>query len=343
MKHSVLTFVFFILCAATAHAQLFLPIDDDPFGVPVRFNSDSIRYHRIRSITSNIRYKPDNQIIQDKGLKEYYQFDSIGRIEFYWRTRVKGQTNTVYETPPVYRKGRMVYKGKTEIRSTYTYDTLFVYYYYDKNNRLNIRRMCEGEFYNTWYYEYNEDGFVTRQIHTRETNSGLSHRSFRMGIQTVVSVEEFRYMRLSDDMIKQYSLNDEGRSYKETIMKFDKKKRPLEYREEYAAGGIRVVTSWSYDTLGRTATISYSSNAGNPVVEVSKYNYDSLGRIESLKRYKNDVLYHEFSYLYEANAPVAYAYINRRHVEMAIDIVKMEIVRFGEPVVPQKKGTRPKP
>jgi hypothetical protein len=110
------------------------------------------------------------------------------------------------------------------------------------------------------------------------------------------------------------------------MMLFDKQGRIIDSRESYTAGGIRIVTTWAYDEVGRTASTSYTSNAGDAVADITKYNYDSLGRIESMKKYHNNILVHEFSYLYEKSSPVAYAYINRRHLELGIDIVKMDIV-----------------
>lgn len=333
-----------VLCfSKQISAQLFRPIEQDPFGVTVQFDADSIRKYKIFSISTKIQNKQDGEVIVDKGLREHFQFDTLGRLQWYWRNRVSGQTNTVIEHPAVYRKGRVVAKPRTEIKPTYIYDTLFVYYYYDSLSRLASRRMCDGDYYSTWYYEYNVDGFMTRRIHAKETNGGMSHRAFRIGVQTIISVEEFRYLQLNENMYKQFSLNDEGKSYKETIMKFDAKKRPLEYREEYMAGGIRVVNAWSYDSLNRIAGTSFYSNAGMVIQDKGTYSYDSLGRIVALQRFKEDVLYYEFTYLYEGAEPIAYAYLNRRHVDRGFDIVKLTIVKYGELPSSRKSKSRPRP
>lgn len=321
-------FVFFLALQLPllSLAQLFLPIDDDPFGVPVRFHADSIRKHKILSITANIQYKPDEKKIDDKGLKEFYRFDSIGRLDFYWRTRVKNYGEEIIEHPAVYRRGKRIRAAWTETRYAYSYDTTFVYYYYDNFQHLTCRRQCQGDFYHTWYYIYNEDGTIARQTHCRETNVAQDHNSFRLGVQTIISQEDFAYKRFSATQIKQLCLNDEGKAYKETMMLLDKKGRPVDFREAYTAGGIRIVSTWEYDSLDRTSGITYTSNAGGDYTEKTYYRYDSLGRIESVKRFEDGKLKDDFSYLYREREPVAYAYINRRHMEMGIDIVKMEIV-----------------
>jgi hypothetical protein len=94
------------------------------------------------------------------------------------------------------------------------------------------------------------------------------------------------------------------------------------------AGGIRITCGYEYDSLGRFLSCTYSSNAGDPVNELTQYKYDSLGRIESIRRFRNTVLKDEFSYLYDGDAKVSYAYINRRHIDQGIDIVKMQVVNY---------------
>ena len=323
----ILYFTFYI--SLSCDAQLFLPIDDDPFGVPIHFDVDSIHHNKIKSITANLQYKPDEHIIDDKGLKEFYQFDSVGRLNYYWRNKVKSYQTDVIDHRAIFRHGRQIKAASTEFLNHYVYDTIFVNYYYDYKNRLACRRECDGDFYYTWYYIYNEDGTVARKTHCRETNNGQTHFNFRLGVQTIISQEDFSYQKFSPTQVKQLCLNDEGKPYKETMMLFDKKGRPIDSREEYTAGGIRIVTTWQYDSLGRTKGLTYNSNAGDALADRTEFNYDSLGRTASVKRFHNEVLTDEFSYLYDGNAMVPYAYINRRYVDLGIDIVKLDVVYWN--------------
>ena len=321
----IIVFLFFFNAAS---AQLFLPVNDDPFGVPILFNSDSVLKLKIQSVTCAYQYKPDGHIIDDKGIREYFGFDREGRINFYWKTRIKNMEAKAVEHDAVYRKGKKIRDGWTEYKYDYNYDTVFIYTYYDSLSRVSLRRSCDGIYYHAWYYTYNEDGWIVTQIHCRETNAGTSHRDFRLGVQTIISREDFTYEKYSSTRIKRLCLNDEGKVYKETMMSLDVQGRLVESREAYTAGGIRIVSTYEYDSLGRMASCTYSSNASDQLVELTQYNYDSLGRIESVRRYKNTVLKDEFSYLYEGKAMMAYAFINRRHIELGIDIVKMAIVFY---------------
>lgn len=320
--------VLFILITTMCRAQFFVPVTDDPFAVPIKFSADSVRQYKIHSITSAYQYKPDGRIIDDKGLREYFEFDKKGRITYYWRTRVRGMETKPVEHGAVYRRGKKIKEGWIEYKYDYAYDTAFIYTFYDTLSRIASRRYCEGIYYHTWYYTYNEQDFVVTQIHCRETNSGTSHRDFKLGVQTVISREDFSYEVYSSTQMKQNCLNDEGKVYKETMMTLDKQGRLVESREAYTAGGIRIVTTYSYDEIGRLSSWSYTSNAGDPLVELTQYTYDSLGRIESVKRFKNTVLKDEFSYLYDGKASMSYAYINRRHIELGIDIIKMAVTYY---------------
>lgn len=317
--------VVFMLFGISLHAQLFLPVTDDPLGIPIRFNADSVRKLKIHSVFNAYQYKPDGRIIQDQGIREYFEFDTQGRMNFYWKTRVRGTESKVIEHDAVYRRGKKIRNAWTEYKYGYTYDTVFIYTYYDSLSRMTTRRLCDGIYYHAWYYTYNEQGMVVTQIHCRETNLNQSHRDFKLGVQTIISREDFSYEVYSSTLLKQLCLNDEGKVYKETMMQYDNLGRLMDTREAYNAGGIRITNSYRYDSLGRMSTVAYSSNAGDQLTELTEYKYDSLGRIEAVRRFKNTVLKDEFSYLYDGKATMAYAFINRRHIELGIDIVKMQI------------------
>ena len=312
-------------CPFALNAQLLIPVTDDPFGVPLRFNADSVQKLKIHTITSAFQYKPDGRIIDDKGLREFYEFDLSGRVRFYWRTRIRGMEAKAIEHGAVYRRGRKIKSEWTEYKYEYAYDTTFIYTYYDSLSRVSTRRLCDGTYFHTWYYSYNEQGYISTQIHCRETNTGTSHRDFKMGVQTVISQEDFRYEIYSSTQIKKLCLNDEGKVYKETMLVLDKQGRLIDSREAYTAGGIRISIAYEYDDLGRMSMYTYSSNAGDQLDEITQFKYDSLGRIESVRRFKNTVLKDEFSYLYDGKSTMSYAYINRRHIELGIDIVKMQV------------------
>lgn len=323
MHRGLLILILFCCKVCCLHAQLFLPVGDDPFSVPIAFNRDSVVAKKIRFIYAGIQYKPDQQQITDKGLREYYSFDSTGNLSLYWRTRIRSKKQEEIIIPAVYRKGRRIKSERVEYINTYIYDTVFVHYYYDSSHRLSIRRLSDGDYYNTWYYTWNTDNTLNARIHVRETNLGRNHTDFRLGVQTIISDEKFTYERYSPLQLKQIALNDEGKSYRYTIFDYDSAGHLLSEQQSFIIGGIASSYTYQYDKKGRLASWTYKTNGGDSIKDILRFDRDSLGRLAYVRRFRNDLLYDEFSYLYDAATSQPYAFINRLHQQAGIDIVKL--------------------
>lgn len=335
MKRLQLLFIVVCCSGIRLAAQLFLPVSDDPFGVPVQFNRDSVKAAGIRYINVGLQYKPDQQVISDKGLREYYAFDSLGNLSLCWRSRIRSVQTEETIIPAVYRRGRRVRAARTEYRTSYTYDTVFVHYYYDSLQRLVTRRMSDADYYNTWYYQWNPDSTLAARIHVRETNLGRDHNDFRLGVQTIISDERFNYETYDNRQRKQLALNDEGKPYRQTITDVDSAGRVLEERQSFIVGGIYIRYTYVYDSLGRLGSRTYATNGGDAIEEVISYTRDSLGRLDAVRLHKNGLLYDEFSYLYDGKSVVPYAFINRRHQQAGIDIVKLF---YNAPAEERRRG-----
>jgi hypothetical protein len=330
----ILLLVFTLCCTLRVPAQLFIPVNDDPFAVPFAFNRDSIVANKIRFINIAIQYKPDQQLISDKGLREYYQFDSLGNLKLYWRNRVRTTRTEEIVIPAVYRRGRRIRPERTEYKNYYVYDTIFVHYAYDSLNRLNMRRLCDGDYYNTWYYTWNKDNTLAVRIHVRETNLGRNHSNFILGVQTVISEEQFRYERYSPRQLTQVALNDEGKPYRQMISDYDESGRVLEERLSFIVGGHYNTYRYAYDSLGRLSSRLFSMTGINSGEELLKYTRDSVGRLEHVLLYRDALLHDEYTYLYQAGSSLPYAFINRRHQQAGIDIVKL----YYNEVAEEKRG-----
>ncbi|MFN8713675.1 MAG: hypothetical protein ACK5Z2_12570 [Bacteroidota bacterium] len=331
-----LLFLCLFLCSAfSGAAQLFIPVSDDPFGVPFAFNRDSVAANKIKFVNIALQYKPDQQVIDDKGLREHYQFDSLGNLSLYWRNRVRTTKLEEVVTPAVYRRGRRIRPERIEYKKTYLYDTVFIHYAYDTMNRVIMRRLCDADYYNTWYYTWNVDNSIAVRIHVRETNIGRDHQNFVLGVQTIISEEQFRYEKYSANQLTQIALNDEGKPYRQSISDFDAAGRVLEERLSFIAGGNYNVYRYEYDSLGRLSSRLFTMSGINSGEELLKYTRDSLSRLEAVRVYKNAILHDEYTYLYEGRTSRPYAFLNRRHQQAGIDIVKLY---YNEPAEERKRG-----
>ncbi|MCU0435939.1 MAG: hypothetical protein MUC87_20950 [Bacteroidia bacterium] len=319
----LLLFVFIFGGVLHTSAQLFIPVSDDPFGVPFAFNRDSVLANKIRFVNIALQYKPDQQLIEDKGLREYYQFDTLGNLTLYWRSRVRATRTEEKVIPAVYRRGRRIRPERVEYRNYYVYDTVFVQYTYDSLSRLNIRRLCDGDYYSTWYYTWNKDNTLAVRIHVRETNLGRNHTNFILGVQTVISEEQFRYEKYLPRQLTQIALNDDGKPFRQTISDFDETGRVLEERLAFIVGGHYNTYRYEYDSLGRLSSRLFTMTGLNSGEELLKYTRDSLGRLDHVRLYREAVLHDEYTYLYQNSSSLPYAFINRRHQQAGIDIVKL--------------------
>jgi len=161
---------------------------------------------------------------------------------------------------------------------------------------------------------------------------GPSRKEFRLGMQTIISTEEFAYERLTPTQVKKKCLNDEGKVYKEIILNYDTAGRLVDEYHSYIVSWVKQSNTYAYDSLGRMKERTVKSYSGEELEEKVTMEYDSAGNISMQRFYKNGVLYYEMSFLYNAELPGVYAMVNRRHREALIDIVK-----YGYELYPVRK------
>ena len=91
--HRTVYAIFFLvalLCPALSFAQAIelRPLDNLP--AETNFNPAYIIANKIKTITISIANKPDNQVIDDKGLVQHYTFDTLGRVTESYYTIISG-------------------------------------------------------------------------------------------------------------------------------------------------------------------------------------------------------------------------------------------------------------
>jgi hypothetical protein len=313
------------LCPLFSFSQVIelRPVENLP--AETNFTPAYIVANKIRSITANLSNKPDNQVIDDKGLVQRYEFDTLGRMTQLSYTIISGTSTREIEVPALYRKGRIIRKAYTRYEKSYAYDTVTTNFYYDKKSRLVIKRTYANEVYNSVYYTYDSLGNIVKEVRCRETNEG-TRIDFRLGIQTVTSMETFEYERTSPTQLKKKCLNDEGRVYRNVIINFDSKGNKTEEYSEYVVTWMNASSKWKYDEKGRVTEKTYSSNSAGDVKLRWTYEYDASGKFVGEKRYKNEVHTNEISYLYDEKGNILKSQIDRDHPNKSIGIVKYSYV-----------------
>lgn len=289
---------------------------------PMSFNTKIIKKNKIKKIDVVIVDKPDGEVIIDKGASQGYEFDSLGRVTRYYYTILNFAENEVVDVPEIRRKGKIIQGATTRTVTKYHNDTIFANIYYNPQNRIITKRVKMGAYYNSYYYEYNEKGQITKEMHFRETNISENRNEFKLGVQNILSNETFEYIQMTPTQVKKRCMNDEGREFKKAIINYDEKGRILTENYEFIVSWMKQENSYQYNSNGQVIERTYTSNESGDVKEYFVYKYDGNGVVLEEKKFKNDALISEMSYLYDETNNLLKSKINRDHKNNSIGIVK---------------------
>lgn len=286
----------------------------------VTFNSYFIKASKIRKITAQLSDKPDNQVIVDKSLVRCYEFDTAGNVTRYYFTAVKTVETEEVKIPAVYKKGKRIKAATTEIVYNYTYDTTFTWFAYDKTGRVIMKRTNVGDVFNTSYYEYDLNGFFSKETVCKETNKGPGIHDFQLGVQTIISVESFQYVFQSTSQLKRLCLNDDGKVYKTGIINFS----PVSIAEEYAyiVGYVRYSNLYEYDSSGKMSKKTVSANSNEEAKLISEYEYSPDGILLTEKKFRNEIQVNNVVYIYDEKTKLLSARLDRDFAGANIGITK---------------------
>lgn len=309
----------FLTISLEACCQILIPAPSELFNSPPAFNKAVIKGKTIRSIVADIVIKPDNKVVEDKGLTEGFEFDQTGNLVKQFKTYVTGITQT--ETfIPAHKKGKQIKKAYTRIERGYEHDTSFTWYYYDTLQRLKIKRSSEGSVYTAYYYSYDSLNNLIVEICTRETNLGKNPNEFTLGVQTIISEETFTYQRLSATQVKKICMNDEGRVYKTVIVNCDEKGNKIEEDHQFVVGSLSNTLKYKFNEKNQLVEKSREANISGPTQESIVYGYDKAFLL-SEKYIRSKIQVNEIAYLYNEEGLLT-SKVNRNFPDKTIVIVK---------------------
>ncbi|MFL5765157.1 MAG: hypothetical protein ACJ77K_14535 [Bacteroidia bacterium] len=312
-------FLFFTL---QSNAQLIVTKPQEISVGPCIFNPNVIKASKIKRIDVVKVDKPDGAIIIDKGEAQGYDFDTLGRLKRYYYTVLNNVTYEEVAVPAVKRKGRIIRPATTRTATKYINDTIFANVFYDKQSRIICKRVRTGDYYDAYYYEYNEAGQIKKEMHFKETNVAENKSEFRLGVQSLLSTETFEYVPLTATQVKKRCINDEGREYKKVIINYDAMGNKLSENFEYIVSWMHSEKIYVYDATGKLIERTFSGNESGDVKDYSAYQYSPEGALLEEKRFRNDDLTHEVSYLYDERNMLVRSQVDRDHKNASIGIVK---------------------
>lgn len=295
-------YAFFLLCSLLCFSfralpQALAPTAESAFEPQLPFNTAYIKSQKIRSITFDILDKKDFQVAEDKGLLNYYEFNTLGLLSRYYYTSILKVIEKEYHHDAVYRKRKKVSNAYTYTKNEYLYDTVSTTYFYDNLDLLKLKRYNDGAYYESKYYTYSPANRPTSEMRFKETNVSENKAEFKLGTQTMLSEESFEYMVTGKNQYKRICKNDEGRIYKEIIFNYNDAQQLTGINEQYTATWISQTSEFKYNAKGQLISAVYKSNANGEMEQSRSYEYDSNDCLLTEKQFKNGVLLKEISYV----------------------------------------------
>ncbi|MBI3521126.1 MAG: hypothetical protein HY062_17430 [Bacteroidetes bacterium] len=318
----LLIFVILLTYNSSLISQTLIPTAETAFESQLPFNAEYIKSQHIKSITFDIIDKKDLQVAEDKGLLNYYEFNSNGLLTRFYYTSIVKIIQKEYHSEPVYRHRKLISNGHSYTKNEYVYDTVSTNYFYNEADRLKLKRYNDGSYYESYYYDYSADGKVEKEKRCKETNVSENKSEFKLGGQFIISEESFKYITTGKNQYKKVCQNDEGRPYKEIIYTLNDAKQPISINEQYTVTWITQNSTFTYNQKGQLTKASYKSNSNGDLEQVRTYEYDANDCLLTEKQFKNGVLLKEVSYITDATKKVT-SYIIRDPNNKSIRIVKL--------------------
>lgn len=314
--------IIFLVFYTKLNAQTLIPTAETAFDNQLPFNTEYIRSQQIKSITFDIIDKKDYQVAEDKGLLNYYEFNSSGLLTRFYITNISKVIQKEYHVDARYSRRKKVSNAYSYTKNEYLYDTVSTRYFYDAGGKLVQKRYNDGTYYESNYYTYNTDGTLQSEKRFRETNVSPDKSEFKLGTQSPISEESFVYKNTGKNQLKKICQNDEGRPYKEIIFNTNDAGGYTSINEQYIATWITQVSTFAYNQKGQLISASYKSNANGEAELTRTYEYDTNNCLLTEKQYKNGVLLKEISYVTDSSKKVT-SYIIRDPNNKTMRIVKL--------------------
>lgn len=306
-----------LLICSSGMAQVLIPSAETAFELNHNFNPEIIRSKGIKKITYEIIDKKDFEVPVDKSLTEVYEFNADGQLSRYYYT-------TIVKTIQKEVKIRVGRTWQSTLQNEYLYDTVSTSYFY-QNKNLVLKRFHDGaNYYESRYYSYDAQNRLTKERRYKETNNSPDRSVFILGNQVLLSEDSFQYQTYASGQTKCIFLNNENRPYKESISNYDNAGRKLNEDETYIAAAWIRQQRWFEYKDGKLAEARFKGNAHHDIVLKTVYEYDEFKELYNEKKYRNDILLREISYVRDRNNGLLNSFIIRDPNNQSLRIVKLK-------------------
>ncbi|MDZ4664991.1 MAG: hypothetical protein SGJ15_08965 [Bacteroidota bacterium] len=307
-------------------AQLLFPDHNTVFKKEYTFSPQYISKNQIKKIVFEILDKKDFEAPVDRRLVENYEFSSFGfLLRFYYTDIIKTIEKEV-NVPAQYRGRRKIKSAYSYMANDFIYDTISTTFMYKElSNKLLMKRGHLGSgFYDTRYYRYDSIMNMIEETRYKETNVSQSRNDFILGSQVLVSKDSTTVLKYTEEQTKIIYFNSERRPYKEQII-LKKNEHVININESYvAASWIQQNQQFEYNVTGQMTQAVFNSNANVNLSYKHTFDYDKNGWLLTEKRYKNDILLTESSFVNDTTSSLVNSIVIRDFANKSIRIIKMK-------------------
>ncbi len=309
-----------------ATAQLLFPDYTTVFKKEYTFSPQYINKNQIKKIVFEILDKKDFEAPVDRHLVENYEFSSFGLLLRFYYTDIIKTIEKEVTVPPVYRGKRKIRSGYTYMMNDFIYDTISTTFVYKElsNNLLMKRAHLGSGFYDTRYYRYDSLMNMVEETRYKESNVSQSRNDFILGSQVLVSKDSTTVLKYTEEQTKITYFNSERRPYKEQII-LKKNGNVVAINESYvAASWIQQNQQFEYNEAGQMTMAVFNSNANVNLSYKHTFDYDKNGWLLTEKKYKNDILLTESSFVNDTTSSLVGSIVIRDFANKSIRIIKMK-------------------
>ncbi|MEC7127278.1 MAG: hypothetical protein VXW67_01160, partial [Bacteroidota bacterium] len=225
---------------------------DHPF-----FNEKFIRSVKLKSLTGTISSKKELSTIKQTGKKQAYFFNENGSFAGSFQVSQKN-------------------------------DTSFIYYEYDNNKNMIVKRFSDSYGFYSYTYTYNGQNDMVKKVYAREKNANKSKINFKLGEQYVVFQEGYK-VEVTDSTLTKLILNSNGRPYQRQQQFFNSLGYLLRVENKLLINNQVSKEVYEYNERGLLKSIQYYDHKDTIPTKGFLYNYDEWGNVSFIDEYRKNV------------------------------------------------------
>lgn len=265
-------------------------LSEEPF-----FNEKFIKSVKLKSLVGSVSTKRELGSIKTSSKRNNFLFDKNGYLKAHYKTKISHNKR----------------------------DTNFIFYEYNSNGNMMVKRYSDSYGFYSYSYKYNEDGLRSNQVYAREKNASKGKINFSVLERHVVFEESYKYLK-KDTIIIKTVLNSNGRPYQEQISFYNSLGYLIKVNTKLLINNKRKTEIYQYNEKGYLKSINYFKESSTSPYKGIRYDYDALGNVTFIDEYKDSKRIIHKELLYEPSTLILKTILSQDLITNLITITKFK-------------------